>query len=159
VAFSPDHKRLITGGSDHLAKVWDVETGRELLTLRHPDAVDCADFSRDGRFILTGCSDHTVHLWNAKTGHSLFVLKGHTTGIGSVGFSPNGKRIVTTGYDGQVKIWDTATGQELLSLAKSTGKASFSADGFSLLTLGTTINVWDGHPRMMPAKGTYSRGH
>ena len=33
VAFSPDGKRVVTGSVDTTAKIWDVETGKELLTL------------------------------------------------------------------------------------------------------------------------------
>ena len=34
VAYSPDGKRLATASDDETAKVWDAETGKELLTLR-----------------------------------------------------------------------------------------------------------------------------
>jgi WD40 repeat protein len=33
VAYSPDEKRLATAGEDNTAKVWDAESGKELLTL------------------------------------------------------------------------------------------------------------------------------
>jgi WD40 repeat protein len=37
VAFSPDGSRLVTGGTDGFAKIWEVESGRELMSLQaHP---------------------------------------------------------------------------------------------------------------------------
>ena len=39
VAFSSDGKRLISGGHDNVVKIWDVGTGRELLTLEHSKEV------------------------------------------------------------------------------------------------------------------------
>jgi WD40 repeat protein len=33
LAFSPDGSRLVTAGSDHSVRVWDAETGQELLAL------------------------------------------------------------------------------------------------------------------------------
>ena len=34
VAFSPDGRRLVTGGEENTVKIWDVQTGQELQTLR-----------------------------------------------------------------------------------------------------------------------------
>jgi WD40 repeat protein len=32
VTFSPDGKRLVSGGDDQTVKMWDVQTGQETLT-------------------------------------------------------------------------------------------------------------------------------
>jgi len=46
---------VVTGSADDTAKVWDAESGRELLTLRgHNGSVGSAVFFPDGRRILTG---------------------------------------------------------------------------------------------------------
>ena len=34
LAFSPDGRRLVAGGAENTVKIWDVQTGRELHTLR-----------------------------------------------------------------------------------------------------------------------------
>src|SRR2546423_1081987 len=42
VAFSPDGRRLVTGGEGNTVKVWSVQTGRELEPLRGHTGDVCA---------------------------------------------------------------------------------------------------------------------
>lgn len=51
--FSPDGKRLFTGGHDQTVKVWDVNSGHELLTLRHEYALVAISISPDGNRLAT----------------------------------------------------------------------------------------------------------
>jgi len=54
VVFSPDGKRIISGSKDKTLKLWDTETGKELLTLdEHTDAVKYVAFSPDGLNIVS----------------------------------------------------------------------------------------------------------
>ena len=53
-----DGKFILTSSYDKTAKLWETETGREVLTLRgHSDLVECAALSPDGRFALTGSGE------------------------------------------------------------------------------------------------------
>ena len=63
VNFSPDGKKIITGSQDHTARIWDVESGEELLSIKHPAEVLMVAFSPDGRRVITACQDGIVRLF------------------------------------------------------------------------------------------------
>jgi hypothetical protein len=66
LAFSPDGKRLAMTGQSPIARVWDAETGREVLQLKgHTDSVAAIAFSPDGSSLATGGYDKTVIFWPA----------------------------------------------------------------------------------------------
>ena len=57
VAFSPDGQYILTGSSDHTAKLWDLQ-GQEVQAFSgHSDYVTSVAFSPDGQYILTGSRD------------------------------------------------------------------------------------------------------
>jgi WD40 repeat protein len=74
VSFSPDGKRIVSGSYDHSLggdsekpgeiKIWDAQTGQEMLTLEgHEDAVNSVSFNPDGKRIFSGDGD-TVKIWD-----------------------------------------------------------------------------------------------
>ncbi|MDP6960875.1 MAG: hypothetical protein QF595_05055 [Dehalococcoidia bacterium] len=68
-AYSPDGRRIVTAGQDRTAKVWEAQTGKELLTLTgHNGPVTSAAYSPDGRRIVTAGQDRIAKVWEAQTG-------------------------------------------------------------------------------------------
>ena len=84
VTFSPDDKRLMTGGRDKpmigeflqgifgdskfnpgvSARLWDIEAGTLLQTFsKHANDVMDVAYSHDGKWIATASADKTVELW------------------------------------------------------------------------------------------------
>lgn len=65
-AWCPESKRILTGSEDGTARMWDADTGKELLTLwGHTHQVTSAAWSPDGKRIVTGSQDSTVKVWMA----------------------------------------------------------------------------------------------
>jgi len=147
--YSPDGQRIVTASSDKTAKVWDANTGKELMTLRgHDDGINSAFYSADGARIVTASSDKTAKVWDANTGQELMTLKGHEDRVLSATYSPDGKRIVTGGQI--ARVWDANTGKELFTLKGHDGyvlSAFYSPDGARIVTGGgagdNTAKVWD----------------
>jgi WD40 repeat protein len=65
VTWSPDGRRLATGSEDHTIKIWDAETGEELLTLRGGDEgwITELSWSLDGSILAAG--GDMIKLWSA----------------------------------------------------------------------------------------------
>ncbi len=150
VAFSPDSRRLVSGGADHDVAVWDVKTGRRIGAplIGHSSYVQAVAFSPDGRRILSGGGDHTLRVWDSDTAPLV-------TGPGpvsSVAFSPDGARIVAAIGD-TVGIWDANTGQPagapLPGPTAGVTKAAFSPDARRVLTIDKqgALQVWDADSR------------
>ena len=65
VSFSPDGSRIVSGSQDNTVRVWDSQTGVELMKLEgHTSYVTSVSFSPDGSRIVSA-GDYTVRVWDA----------------------------------------------------------------------------------------------
>jgi len=96
---------VVTASWDGTAKIWDLESGRELATLRgHTGAVMDVAVSPDGKLVATGSLDGTAKLWDLATGRNQLTLFGHEGPVNTVAFSPDGRFVATVSGDGTVAL-------------------------------------------------------
>ena len=149
---------LSSGRSDHLIRLTDVGTGRELATLPYGKGTDALTFSPDGKTVaFSGVGE--IRLWNTETGNEqeipLADLKTDVFSmprVTALAFSPNGARLVSGTHQGKIQMWDVVTGGALAAFEEPTARENlghiaalaFSPDG-TLLAVGAhrQVHLWD----------------
>jgi eukaryotic-like serine/threonine-protein kinase len=169
--FSPDGRRLATGGFVKGMTIWDAQTGQPQLKLGNESYTDVA-FSPDGCHVaavgglFTVHPDREVEVWDTQTGQKVHSLHGHVGALRCVTYSRDGRRIASAGLDQTIKLWDAASGQEVLTLRGHIDNifcVAFSPDGHQLASASTdkTVRIWDAAPADRQPSPEYRtlRGH
>lgn len=108
--FSRDGKLLATCGYDKLVKLWNVETGTEIATLKdHSDSVYGVAFSPDSKLLATCAADRAVKVWEVVSGRRLYTLGEPTDWVYAVAWSPDGKYLAAGGVDKSIRVWEAAS--------------------------------------------------
>jgi len=124
IAFMPDGRTLVTGGTNRRITFWDVATARVTRTLRFAEPVWWTDPSPDGKVLAVQTAPmdgahNRVEVVQIATGK---VLQSHGLPYGPNGveFSPDGRELVAlgccwTGSGSRLVAWDARTGRQLFS--------------------------------------------
>jgi WD40 repeat protein/serine/threonine protein kinase len=158
LVFSPDGKRIASGGHGHQGevKVWDAADGHELLTLKgHSAPVSSLAYSADGKRIASAGWDGTVRIWEAESGREELKLTAKGPKFTGVAFSPDGSRVAAGGASRAVFVWDAHDGRTLGTLKghfAAVNCVAFSPDGRRLASgdFDGTVKLWEGLPQRDP---------
>ncbi|HSG69626.1 MAG TPA: protein kinase, partial [Planctomycetaceae bacterium] len=129
MAFSPDSKRLVTGGTGlkfsesdkHSIKVWNADSGQ--LMMRFDDmqnAVEAVAVTPDSRYLIAVGGNwgndpkwggkpkeaEPIRIWDLTTQQLVTEYHGHDKWVRGIVFSPDGSQFATAGDEGTVKIWE-----------------------------------------------------
>jgi WD40 repeat protein len=147
LAWSPDSRRLITGGNDRWWRIWDVATGSANPGNEVGGPVTAVTFRPDGDAvaIATGAQ---ASVWETTHGVPLGQLQGHGGAVTGLDFSRDGRLLLTSSTDGTARVWNLATKTTLTELRGNSGAVSsavFSPDSRFVLTASddSAARIWD----------------
>jgi WD40 repeat protein len=172
VAFSPDGRRFVTAGWDHIAWLWDAPTkdperlqgpnGRVVWAIpgfepREPlvhqeRVVETVAFTHDGKTLVTaggGVPNQVgeVRLWDAETGQQIGDMLPHETTVRKVAFTPNGRTLLTACGNGKTLFWNVAPGPSSVVRFRhqeSVSHAKHHPTGKTMITRSQRkVLVWD----------------
>jgi WD40 repeat protein len=114
-SFTPDGKRALSVSKDNTCILWDLTTGKELLTLcGHTSYVYAVSITPDGRFGISGSNDNTCILWDLEKGKTLPGINDQKLHLRKVSITQDGKLAFFGSSDSQndssCTLWDLEKG-------------------------------------------------
>ena len=154
--FTPDGRHLVSASDDKLIRVWNIETGRTVRTLRgqigegSEGKIYAMALSKDGRWLAAGgwTSGGEIRLYDFPTGKLVALLKGHTNVVLSLAFSPDSRYLVSGSGDFNAILWDVSQKRRLHTLAGHTDPiyaVAFTPDSRRVVTgsYDHSLRLWE----------------
>lgn len=132
VMFTHDGKYLISAGHDKAIRVWDLESGKTIRTIRgwigdgHEGKIYAAALSRDDRYLAIGGwmgtpieRDHgptsyeevnAIRIFDFQTGELIRTLEGSDSVVTELAFTPSGDYLISGDARGHICVWTMAPG-------------------------------------------------
>jgi WD40 repeat protein len=145
IAFSRDGRRLVAGGPNTSAGLWDTESGKRLDVPPFPMGENFL-LSSDGRRLLSTSTEQT-NLIDLTNGQLLLGLPGSIPFETPAAFLPDGQSFLVGGYERVMTHRDVTSGAILREFAGHSGPVialAISPDGKRVVTGGpdTTLKLW-----------------
>jgi WD40 repeat protein len=148
---------LATGASDGTARLWEVESGKEIrVFIGHTAEIMEVEIFAEGKKLITGSRDGTVRIWDTHTGEEILRFLEHKkkediSDVTAVAVSPNGSMALSGGYGSVARLWEINTGRELKNFPAKKGiyALAFWDDG-QKIAIGDgsgAIHTWNLEPK------------
>ncbi|MFM6269383.1 MAG: hypothetical protein ACKPFA_23205, partial [Dolichospermum sp.] len=156
MSLTPDGTKMISGSLDKTINVWDLATGKALLTFSSDYiSVHKIAVTPDGNQIISGGWSPAIKVWDLSSGAELSTLYGHkelgfyggNSGINSIAITPDSTSIISGGEDTTIKVWNLANRKIVQTLYGHTNSAKTvlpTPDNQYIISgsLDQTIKVW-----------------
>ncbi|RHY05978.1 hypothetical protein DYB25_009967 [Aphanomyces astaci] len=141
-------ERVVTGGNDRHAKIFNISTGKIEHTLAgHAKKVQKVLFHPTADIAITGSADKSIKLWTAPIYEVAHTLTGHVGAVTGLAVHPTGSYLGSSSDDSSWALHDLGTGSLLQNVRAPEAKAlldfQFHPDGAIFATADSTVRIWD----------------
>jgi len=163
LAFNADGTRLASVSVDRTTRLWDPETGREILQLGKLEPCNRnIHFGRSDRELILGNKTNVLQVLNAsplaesRTDTTQIYQNdndGDSIAIADLEYDESGGRLVSTDWASGVRLWNAEDGQLISPIGRldNSCRATFSPDSQWIAATGVrdgnfVVEVWEADP-------------
>ncbi len=131
--FLGDQQRLLSGSFDDSVRLWDLETGDDIVfPPMHSAYIRNVDVSQDGLRAVSASQDGVIHVWDISDLENIQVIQTlNVPSVDQVLMTPDGASVITEDFSAGISRWDVATGLPAYTVLASAGAQNLdlSPDG------------------------------
>lgn len=117
-AFTKDQQRVVSGGADQTARIWNIADGRELAKyVGHQGPVLSVSVSPSGRLLATGAQDGSIRIWDIPQLNPIATYSAHQSEPRKIILSSDGTTLFSAAEDKQCIGWQTNDGKVAFQVA------------------------------------------
>ncbi|KAK3817508.1 MAG: WD40-repeat-containing domain protein [Benniella sp.] len=112
-----DLRKLVVSYSNAVTKLFDIETGKEILAFKSNESYDGTTATQINKVIchptlpivMSGHEDRYIRFFDINSGECSFSMLAHLDAVSSLDIDPAGLVLCSGGHDGSVRLWDIAS--------------------------------------------------
>jgi WD40 repeat protein len=148
VAWSPDGRKIASGGGDAQLQIWDATTAQQITTVNTDFAeINSVAWSPNGEHIAAVGDKHELQVWYASGGLYVSLQVSTATRINALSWSHDNKTIALACNDGALwEVDSTAqTSRQIYQANSPLSAVAWSPNGMYIAAGGgdATVGIWD----------------
>ncbi|KAF9964414.1 hypothetical protein BGZ70_006497 [Mortierella alpina] len=112
-----DLKKVIVSYSNSVMKLFDIETGKEVLTFKSDETYDHTPATQINKvvchptlpLVVSGHEDRYIRFFDLNNGSCSYSMLSHLDAVSSLDIDPAGLVLCSGGHDSSVRLWDIAS--------------------------------------------------
>ncbi|KAF9992322.1 hypothetical protein BGZ80_002940 [Entomortierella chlamydospora] len=112
-----DLKKMVVSYSNSIVKLFDIETGKEILAFKSDETYDGTPATQINKIVchptlplaVSGHEDRYIRFFDINSGSCSFSMVAHLDSVSSLDIDPSGLVLCSGGHDSSVRLWDIAS--------------------------------------------------